>query len=78
MTEKYLFSIEVEPYDPNRQLSIINSNGGEPRYHFPTQGTKGLLVAKICFEDIDKLQQDQDWVERIHKGYYPVLNKFQG
>lgn len=67
----------MDPYDPNRQLSIINSSGGGPRYHFPIQGAKGLLVAKISFEDVDKLQQDRDWVEGIHKGYYAVLNKFQ-
>ncbi len=78
MTEKYLFSVEVNPYNPNRQLSIINSNGGEPRYHFPTHGTRGLLVAKISFEDVNRLQQEREWIEGIHKGYYDVLNEFRG
>jgi hypothetical protein len=78
LTEKYLFSIEVEPYNPNRQFIIINRNGGEPLNHFQTQGAKGLLVARISFEDVNKLQYEFDWIEDVQKGYYAVLNELKG
>ena len=77
MTEKYLFSIEVEPYNPNRQLSIITSNGGEPRLHFPTEGNRGFLVTMIDLEDATNLEREYDWIKTIHKGYYRVRKEFE-
>lgn len=75
--EKYLFSIEVEPYNPNKQLSIVNSNGGTPRYHFPANGNKGVLVVMISFDDVNKLQHEYDWIKGIHKGYYEVKSDLE-
>jgi hypothetical protein len=77
MRDKYLFSIEVEPYHPNRQCSIINSNGGVPRHHFPIDRTEGVLVAMFSFEDVTALQSEYDWVKDVQKGYYEVRNEFE-
>ncbi len=77
MTGKYLFSIEVEPYDPNRQMSIIANNGGKPRLHFPTEGHRGLLVAMIRFEDVSNLERGYDWIKDVHKGYYRIKKKLE-
>lgn len=77
MTKKYLFSIEVEPYHPNRQLSIITSNGGEPRLHFPTEGHRGFLVAMIGFEDVNSLEKEYGWIKDVHKGYYRVRKELE-
>ena len=77
MTEKYLFSIEVEPYNPNRQLSILTSNGGKPKLHFPINGKSGLLVAMISFENVDNLEKEYDWIKNVHKGYYTVRKEFE-
>ena len=67
----------MEPYNPNRQLSIINSNGGVPRHHFPIDGTKGMLVAMIGFENLNELQREYEWIKDVHKGYYEVRSEFK-
>lgn len=77
-TEKYLFSIEVEPYEPNKQLSIINCNRGVPRLHYPLSGNKGILVLMISFQDLNNLQREYDWIKAIHKGYYEVRKELEG
>jgi hypothetical protein len=77
LTEKYLFSIEVEPYKPNRQLSIINSHRGVPRYHFPINGRRGVLVAMVDFDTASELEQEYDWVKDVHKGYYRVIREIK-
>jgi hypothetical protein len=74
---KRLFSLEVEPYDPNRQLSIINSKGGVPRLHVPTKGHRGWLVVMISFEDLLELQRAYAWIKSVHRGYYEVRTKFE-
>ena len=75
MEDKYLFSIEVDPYDPNRQLSIINGNGGEPKFHFSTDEYRGVLVVKIDFRNMDNLERKYDWIRDVHKGYYRFLKR---
>jgi hypothetical protein len=77
LSERYLVSIEVAPYEPNRQLSIINTHGGKPRSHYPTSGDRGVLVAMIGFDDVTKLQQEYDWVAKVHNGYYTIRNKLE-
>ena len=77
MLDKYLFSIEVEPYQPNRQMSIITTNGGEPRLHFPTKGQNGVLVAMISFDDVNSLERTYDWIKDAHKGYYRIREGFK-
>jgi hypothetical protein len=76
-SDKYLFTIEVDPYHPNRQLSIINSNGGVPRYHFPLDRKKGVLVVMLDFNTAIDLEQEYEWVDEVHKGYYRVLNAIE-
>ena len=71
-TVKYLFSLVVKPYHPNRQLSIINSHGGSPRHYFSLGGNKGVLVAMLDFETADELKRAYAWVDAVHKGYYRV------
>jgi hypothetical protein len=70
----YLFSLEVTPYHPNRQLSIINSHGGIPRHHFRVNGG-GVLVILIAFDDVYDLQYQYPWIKRVHRGYYQVRDE---
>lgn len=70
----YLFSLEVTPYRPNRQLSIINSHGGRPRHHFPVNGG-GVFVVLIAFDDVYDLQQRYSWIKDVHRGYYQVRDE---
>ena len=70
MLNKYLFSLTVEPYEPNKQFSIISANGGRPRYHFPIESRIGMLIAMIDFENVNELQEKYDWIKEGNRGYY--------
>ena len=73
--DKSLYSIKVEPYQPNRQSSIINSNGGRPRFHYPVyegsmRTNRGVIVAMINDQDADRLERRFDWVKKVRRGHY--------
>lgn len=66
--KKYLFSVEVDPYIPNKQCSIINNRGGSIKNHYSRDGNRGVIVIMTTFSGADMLKEEFDWVKKVYRG----------